>query len=115
MRAAGIPCILTVAEPLTMVSGGPMQNNRSPTLAAGSPPISTVGRQGPIMGPPTCGICIGPTGVFCGHWCISMSLAAGGMVHVFVLLIYFYERAFHGYNARRGELGGCVSFCRKPG
>jgi hypothetical protein len=77
MRAAGLPPIRTVVEPMMMLSGGPVQIQVSPTTAAGIPPISTVGAPGPIIGPPTCGT--GP-GLTKGHTCISVILAAGGMV-----------------------------------
>ena len=53
IRAAGLPAINTVADPLTIVSGGPTQTQLSVTTAAGIPPISTVGAPGPTMGPPT--------------------------------------------------------------
>ena len=51
--AAGLPPINTVPDPLTMVSGGPTHTHISPTTAAGCPPMSTVGTDGPVMGPPT--------------------------------------------------------------
>lgn len=54
--AAGLPPMRTVAEPFTMVDGGPTQTQLSPTTAAGKEPIKTVGTPGPIIGPPTCGI-----------------------------------------------------------
>ncbi len=47
----------------------------SETTAAGNPPIKTVGTQGPVTGPPTCGL-----GVASGHVCISVCRAADGMV-----------------------------------
>ena len=52
MRAAGIPPIITEDDPVTIVSGGPVQVSISPTLAAGIPPISTVGQPGGNTGPP---------------------------------------------------------------
>jgi len=55
MRAAGIPPIITVDEPMAMLSGGPTQIAMSPTRAAGIPPIRTVGELGGKIGPPTCG------------------------------------------------------------
>ena len=75
MRAAGIPPMRTFDEPLTIVSGGPVQVAMSPTRAAGSPPIRTVGAPGPVIGPPTCGF--GPSDS--GHVCMSLTRAAGGM------------------------------------
>jgi hypothetical protein len=51
--AAGLPQIKTVAEPLTIVSGGPTQTRTSPTTAAGNFPIKTVGAPHPIIRPPT--------------------------------------------------------------
>jgi len=45
-RAAGLPPIITVAEPLTMVSAPQL----SPSVAAGMPPISTVGVPGGMIG-----------------------------------------------------------------
>lgn|GEM_PF-6993135 len=64
--AAGLPPIITVAEPVTIVSGGPTQVHVSPTTAAGNAPINTVGTQGPATGPPTWGMGTGP-GVNIGH------------------------------------------------
>src|SRR5688572_20304007 len=78
MRAAGIPQISTVHAPVMMTSGGPTQTQRSLTLAAGRPPISTVGAQGGRIGPPTCGM--GTTaGVIIGQACMSVTRAAGGI------------------------------------
>jgi hypothetical protein len=74
--AAGLPQIITVAEPLTMESGGPTQTALSPTVAAGILPINTVAAPGPTMGPPTCGMG-GRPGVVIGQVCISVNLAAG--------------------------------------
>ena len=45
-RAAGLPPISTVAEPLTIVSAPQL----SPSVAAGMPPISTVGVPGGMIG-----------------------------------------------------------------
>ena len=75
MRAEGIPPIITVLDPFTIVSGGPTQTHRSPTIEAGKPPINTVGIPGPVIGPPTWGT--GPVSM--GQTCISVSLAAGGI------------------------------------
>ena len=79
-RAAGFFPIITVAEPLTIVSGGPTHVAESPTTEAGSLQINTVGSPGPMMGPPTWGMGEGTAGVCMGHVCMSVSRAAGGMV-----------------------------------
>jgi hypothetical protein len=76
IRAAGMNPIITVAEPLTMTSGGPAQVHISLTRAAGMNPIRTVGHPGGRIGPPTCGT----TPVTMGQVCMSATLAAGGMV-----------------------------------
>jgi hypothetical protein len=76
IRAAGLPPINTVVDPIMMLSGGPVQIQVSPTTAAGIPPINTVGAPGPIIGPPTWGT----TPVTKGQTCMSVILAAGGMV-----------------------------------
>ena len=39
MRAAGVPQMRTVMEPMTMESGGPTQTQMEPTQAAGIPPM----------------------------------------------------------------------------
>ncbi len=41
-----MPPIITVAEPFTTVSGGPVQVHMSPTRNAGTPPIITVAPPG---------------------------------------------------------------------
>jgi len=64
--AAGLPPIITVADPLAMVSGGPTQVHTFPRVAAGTPPIKTVGTPGGNIGPPTCGMG-GVPGVCIGH------------------------------------------------
>ena len=74
-RAAGIPPIITVAEPIIIESGGPLHVSISPTLAAGWPPIITVGHPGGSIGPPTCGTV--PFTI--GQTCMSLTLAANGM------------------------------------
>ena len=86
IRAAGLPPIITVAEPLMMVSGGPTQVAISPITAAGSFPINTVGTPGPIIGPPTCGTG-GTPGVCIGQVCISVILAAFGIINQFIITI----------------------------
>src|SRR5690554_2797870 len=78
MRAAGAPLIITVDEPLTIESGGPTQVHMSPTLAAGIPPINTVGGPEGRMGPPTWGTG-GVAGDCIGQVCMSVTRAAGGM------------------------------------
>jgi hypothetical protein len=50
--AADFPPIITVEEPMAIVSGGPQQTHWSPILAAGIPPIMTVGSPA-MIGPPT--------------------------------------------------------------
>jgi hypothetical protein len=87
MRAAGLPPIKTVAEPLTIVSGGPVQVAMSPKQAAGIPPIKTV-KQPNVMGPPTWGIG-GTPGVTIGQTCISLTLAAGGILDFRFMVLYF--------------------------
>ena len=76
--AAGLPPINTVVDPTTIVSGGPTHTNKSPTTAAGKLPIKTVGTQGPVTGPPTCGT--GPLNI--GQVCMSVSLAAEGIFFI---------------------------------
>ena len=72
IRAAGIPPMSTVVDPMIMESGGPTHVHKSPTRAAGKLPISTVGQPGGKMGPPTCGT----TPFTNGQTCISLTLAA---------------------------------------
>jgi hypothetical protein len=69
-----------------MVSGGPTQTHKSPITAAGSLPIITVGIPGPVIGPPTCGMGDGNAGVCMGQVCISVNLAAGGIIYYFLIL-----------------------------
>lgn len=90
MRAAGMPPIITVADPLTIESGGPTQVAISPTRAAGISPIITVGHPGPEIGPPTCGIG-GTPGVHIGQRCMSVSLAAGGMIYLIKIVGSFND------------------------
>ncbi len=78
IRAAGLYPINTVVDPCAIVSGGPTHTQASPTTAAGNPPISTVGVQGPQTGPPTCGIG-GVPGITIGQVCRSVIRAAGGI------------------------------------
>jgi hypothetical protein len=64
----------TVGEPGGMtVLGGPVQVAMPLTVAAGRPPISTVGTPGGSNGPPTCGT----VPVSAGQMCWSPTLAAG--------------------------------------
>lgn len=79
MRAAGLPPISTVAEPLMIESGGPTHTQLSPRTAAGKPPSKTVGHPGPAIGPPTWGMG-GTAGVCIGQVCRSARRAAAGMV-----------------------------------
>jgi hypothetical protein len=67
MRAAGIPPIITVAEPTTMASAPQL----SPMRAAGIPPMSTVGAPGGIMGVGTPKVAV--------LTIMSVTRAAGGM------------------------------------
>lgn len=67
-------------EPFTIVSGGPTQTHMSPTTAAGIFPIKTFCTLGPTIGPPTCSIGEGNAGICMGQACISVILAAGGIV-----------------------------------
>ena len=76
-RAAGFPPIITVADPLMMVAGGPAQTQESPTRAAGKPPMSTTGVPAGSIGPPTCGV---PPGVTAGQTCWSVIRAIGFIV-----------------------------------
>jgi hypothetical protein len=69
---AGFPAIITDEEPTINESGGPAQTQLSPTIAAGSPPISTVLFPPGNNGPPTWGF--GPSDI--GQVCISVALAA---------------------------------------
>src|SRR5690349_1649732 len=75
MRAAGRPPNMTLVEPMTIESGGPTHVHIEPTVAAGMPPISTVGAPGGRIGPPTCGF--GPSDI--GQVCMSPTRAAGGI------------------------------------
>ena len=109
-RAAGILPIITVAEPLAIVSGGPTHTHMSPTRAAGKKPIITVG-QPTAMGPPTWGT--GPVDM--GQVCISEIRAAGGMailldVYGFGLSVSnsYVVTAF--FTARSPDLHSCTAF-----
>src|SRR5688572_18457873 len=76
IRAAGIPPMSTVADPLMMLSGGPVHTHISPIRAAGNPPIKTVTEPGGNTGPPTCGT----VPVTIGQTCMSLTLAANDIV-----------------------------------
>src|SRR5262245_6790046 len=65
----------TVAEPFTITSGGPTHVHMVVAVAAGSPPINTVGAPGGRIGPPTCGT----TPVTIGQVCMSETRAAGSI------------------------------------
>lgn len=78
MRAAGLLPMVTVADPLMIVSGGPEHAQLSPMTVAGMPQIKTVGTPGPMEGPPTCGTG-GVPGVCMGQVCKSVILAACGI------------------------------------
>lgn len=75
-RAAGCPPIITVVEPMAMLSGGPAQVHMFPTVAAGCPPIRTVGMPGGKIGPPVCGL---PFGLAIGQTWLSEIRAAAGI------------------------------------
>jgi hypothetical protein len=75
-----MPPINTVPEPIAIESGGPVQVAISPTLAAGIPPMSTVGSPGGKTGPPTWGT----VPVTIGQTCISVILAAGGIIFLLI-------------------------------
>ena len=64
---------------LMMLSGGPVHMHISPMTAAGSLPINTVGAPGPMTGPPAWGMG-GKPGVCIGQVCMSVILAAGGII-----------------------------------
>ena len=89
--AAGLLLIMTVAEPLTIVSDAPTQTQLSPTSAAVKFSISTVGAPGPVTGPPTCGIG-GIAGVCIGQVCMSVNLAAGGIASYSLVLVAVLDR-----------------------
>jgi len=74
IREAGEPPMKTPDDPLTIVSGGPVQTHISPRRAAGSFPTRTVGSHAGRIGPPTCGT--GP-GLTAGHTCMSPIRAPG--------------------------------------
>lgn len=102
--AAGLPPINTVADPFTILSGGPTQVHISPITAAGIFPISTVGTPGPMMAPPTCGMG-GSPGVTIGHTCMSLILAAGGIFFGLSKLIDHHHGPFYH------RLSTCREFC----
>lgn len=54
--AAGLLPIKTDDEPLRILSGGPAHVHILPTVAAGLPPIKTLGIPGGKTGPPVCGV-----------------------------------------------------------
>ncbi len=85
----------TVADPFCMLSGGPAQVHILPTVAAGCPPIITLGTPGGNMGPPVCGL---PLGLVNGQVWLSVILAAAAIV----LLIDVYHGSFDYYVAAAG-------------
>lgn len=76
IRAAGLPQTNTVVDPLMIVSGGPTQVAISPNFACGRLQVRTVGAQGGMIGPPTCGL--GPSDI--GQVCMSLNREAGGHI-----------------------------------
>jgi len=81
IRAAGMPLIDTGNAPWTIGLGpgaGVIQILLSLILAAGAPPINTVGAQGGMIGMPA-GAWGAAAGVACGtgHMILSPNLAAG--------------------------------------
>src|SRR2546423_7163865 len=72
-RAAGMPPMRTVGEPIATASGGPTHTHMSAARAAGIMATSTVTQPGGNTGPPTCGT--GP--VTMGQTCMSPARAAG--------------------------------------
>ncbi len=73
MRTAPVLWVSTVMLALMIESGGPTQTHMSPMCDAGRLPISTVGTQGPEIGPPTWGT--GPVNI--GQVCMSVIRDAG--------------------------------------
>src|ERR1051325_723876 len=75
-RAAPLPPSNTVREPLTTLSGGPLHVHCVPRIAAGFPPLRTVGAPGGMIGPPVCGL---PPGLASGQVWLSPTRAAMDM------------------------------------
>jgi hypothetical protein len=86
--------IITVADPATMVSGGPVQVHMSPTLAAGMFAIITVGQPAGMTGPPTCGV---DGGVTIGQVCMSPTLAAIGISYSLRFTVYSLRFLVSGF------------------
>ncbi len=104
IRAAGLLLMNTVADPLTIVSGGPTHTAMSPRTDAGRKPINTVGTPGDAMGPPTCGF--GPSHM--GQTCMSVSRAAGGIVSSLPLeVLDLKEFRSESGKSKAGPLSGC--------
>lgn len=102
MRAAGMPPMKTVAEPLAIMSGGGTTQpgggvTISKARAAGKPPISTVVHPGGRMGNG------GPTGGT--DECKSVIRAAGGIRGLVMDLINFHNPSFHRCHTASGEFG----------
>jgi hypothetical protein len=72
IRAAGRPFTNTVAEPWTIMSGGPTQTHLSVMRACGMLPVRTF-EEPDTIGPPTWGT----TPVTAGQVCMSLIRAAG--------------------------------------
>src|ERR1035441_8790768 len=91
----------TVLQPITMTSGGPTQVAMSPTRAAGSIPISTVGQPGGRIGPPTCGT----IPVTIGQTCMSVIRDAGGIFPCLLLELLVRSRKLIARVGHVGVLG----------
>src|SRR5579872_54615 len=94
IRAAGFPLMKTLGDPWTMVSGGPTQVAMLVTVAAGKPPMRTVGAPGGRMGPPTWGT----IPLTLRQVCRSVILAAGG--------IFPFNPFLHCFRWRKDVQGG---------
>src|SRR5438128_1111685 len=97
IRAAGMPPIITVVDPMAITSGGPTQTAMSVTRAAGRNPISTIGQQGGRIGPPTCGT----RTVTMGQTCISVIRAAKGILVLLSVLPCFDPQFLSDQRAGR--------------
>ena len=77
-RAAGLPLISTVGEPITTTSGGPTHTHMLPIVAAGSIATSTVGAPGDTV------VCRGnpDSGEFIAFWTADGRVTAGMNVNV---------------------------------
>ena len=77
--AAGLPPMSTLGDPTIIVSGGPTHTALAVRVAAGIPPTRTKGTPGGRIGPPTWGMG-GTPGVCIGHTCMSPTLAPGLLI-----------------------------------